>query len=60
MYKMMKQSKDLESFKRMRGTKTFTLVRKEDLLLLQKTDKEKKAEIERSHIYIGYKLLWII
>jgi len=44
----------------MRGSKALTLVRKEDLLILQKTDKEKKADIERSHIYIGYKLLWII
>lgn len=25
-----------------------------------KTDKEKKSEIEKSHIYIGYKLLWML
>jgi hypothetical protein len=25
-----------------------------------RTDKEKKAEIEKSHIYIGFKLLWIL
>ena len=24
------------------------------------SDKEKKAEIEKSHIYIGYKLLWVL
>jgi hypothetical protein len=27
---------------------------------LLKADKEKKVEIEKSHFYIGYKLLWIV
>ena len=24
------------------------------------TDKEKRVEIEKSNVYIGYKLLWVI
>ena len=28
--------------------------------MLRSIDKERKYEIERSHLYIGYKLLWII
>ncbi len=25
-----------------------------------KTDKERRAEIEKSYIYIGYKLMWVM
>jgi hypothetical protein len=33
---------------------------KEDLLLVIRSDTQKKYEIEKSCCYIGYKLLWII
>ena len=36
------------------------VINKEDIRLLRSTDREAKYQIEKSHIYIGYKLLWII
>lgn len=60
MYKMMRQAKDLEASKRIKNPKAVASVRQEDMQLLLKTDKERKAEIEKSYIYIGYKLMWVM
>jgi len=60
MYKMMRQAKDLEASKRMKNPRSLSYIKKEDLQILLKTDKEKKSEIEKSFIYIGFKLFWII
>lgn len=35
-------------------------ITKDDIRLLRNIDKDLKYEIEKSHLYIGYKLLWII
>ena len=59
LYKMMRQAKDLEASRR-KKSKSMSYVKKEDLQILMRTDKEKKSEIEKSHIYIGYKLLWVL
>lgn len=36
------------------------IINKEDIRLLRSTDSEAKYQIEKSHIYIGYKLFWIV
>ena len=35
-------------------------ITKDDIRQLRNIDKERKYEIEKSHLYIGYKLLWIL
>lgn len=59
-YRMMRQAKDLEASKRLTKVRHAIFVKKEDLQILLVTDKEKRVEIEKSNVYIGYKLLWVI
>ena len=33
---------------------------REDLVLVQRVESKKKAEIEKSRLYVGYKLFWIM
>lgn len=58
MYKIFKQLKKSEKKNKEKGIGyNFS---KSDLFILNIMDSQKKYEIERSHLYIGYKLLWII
>ena len=44
----------------MNGKSKGRKVTKQDIYLLRQADKNRKYEIEQSHFYIGYKLLWIL
>jgi hypothetical protein len=60
-YTMMTDCKSIEAGQRLsKTTKSLSYIKKDDLQILLKTDQEKKQEIEKSSIYIGYKLLWIV
>ena len=57
MYKLMEQTRSADLLKK--KDLKYRPVQKEDLFDLL-TNSSKKYEIEKSHCYIGYKLLWII
>lgn len=56
MYKMMSKAKDLEKSKKNR-TQTFS---RSDLHFLLKTDQIKKQDIEKSQMYIGYFIFYVL
>lgn len=58
LYKIMKQLRKTEKKSKDKGAGN--LFQKSDIFILNIVDSQKKYEIERSHRYVGYKLLWII
>ena len=52
-----KKSQDNLELKRNPATRQIT---KEDVRSMQSVDRERRYQIEKSYIYTGYKLLWII
>ena len=62
MLKNLEEKKNLERLaeRNMDHAQSARKITKDDIRLLRSTDKERKYEIEKSHLYIGYKLLWII
>lgn len=56
MYKLKQQTQLKESASK----ETQRSIKREELQLLIKTDSTKRLLIEKSHMYIGYKLLWTI
>ena len=62
MLKNLEEKKNLERLHERNAdqAKPTRKITKDDIRLLRSIDKERKYEIEKSHLYIGYKLLWII
>ena len=62
MLKNLEEKRNLERLQEKRGSDSTgpRKITKDDIRLLRNIDKELKYEIEKSHLYIGYKLLWII
>ena len=62
MLKNLEEKKNLERLaeRNMGQQQSARKITKDDIRLLRSIDKERKYEIEKSHLYIGYKLLWII
>lgn len=59
MYKIMRQARLLESAMKQKDP-SYVTVTNDDLQKLLKTESQKKYEMEKSYVYIGYKFLWII
>ena len=62
MLKNLEEKRNLERLQEKRGSDVAgpRKITKDDIRLLRNVDKDLKYEIEKSHLYIGYKLLWII
>jgi hypothetical protein len=64
MYKMLCQARDLEKSKLLKNTKNPSLLnaapKRDDLQYLAKSDQLKRQEIEKSSLYIGYYLMYVI